>query len=560
MHKNTLTDKNRLFCNILSLTAIIWIFLGFFLLAPQAARADGEPFLFSGPSYADLNTRSLADWIGSLKTTDSPGKITLLDPIPGALVPTDAAPPIIRWKDDAAKTWLISLSADGRPVCQGIQDEPFWIPGPQAWAHIRAAVGNKPIEVKISGISGWTQRDVISSGVTTFAVSPDPVNARLSFIRKNLPFRKALENPYDGQMLVGDPASSGKPWIVMQDQPVCFNCHAYSRDGSSYGMDMDYKGDKGGYVLIDVEETVAIKDGDVISWNAYTPPKPAKYSMGLFTALSPDGRYAISTVGETSAFVMLDDISFSQMFYPATGQIALYDRKNNTVFPLEGANDLGHVQTNPAFSADGKRVAFARANVDPALVKTITDGKLKAEDPAQTIDEVNRKYPVQFDLYSVPFNNGKGGTPTPIPGASSNGMSNFFPKYSPDGRWLVFTQSQTGLVLQPDSKLSIVPAEGGQARLLKGNTGLMNSWHSWSPNSRWIAFSSKGNSPFTEIYLSHIDENGKSSPALRLFRFSSPDLAAMVPEFLPKHGNRLKSMELADPEGAKGESMATDGR
>jgi Tol biopolymer transport system component len=88
----------------------------------------------------------------------------------------------------------------------------------------------------------------------------------------------------------------------------------------------------------------------------------------------------------------------------------------------------------------------------------------------------------------------------------------------------------------------------------------MNSWHTWSPNSRWLAFASKGNSPYTEIFITHIDESGESSPALRLFRFSHPELAAMVPEFVPTENIYPRTIELADPEGATGESMATDGR
>jgi hypothetical protein len=58
-----------------------------------------------------------------------------------------------------------------------------------------------------------------------------------------------------------------------------------------------------------------------------------------------------------------------------------------------------------------------------------------------------------------------------------------------------------------------------------------------------------------------IYDDGRSSPPLRLFRFSHEELAAMVPEFVPDHAkHRQKSMALADPAGALGESMATDGR
>ena len=45
-----------------------------------------------------------------------------------------------------------------------------------------------------------------------------------------------------------------------------------------------------------------------------------------------------------------------------------------------------------------------------------------------------------YSLYRMPFNGGKGGEPVPVEGASHNGMSNNFPKVSPDGRWIVFVE------------------------------------------------------------------------------------------------------------------------
>jgi Tol biopolymer transport system component len=71
-----------------------------------------------------------------------------------------------------------------------------------------------------------------------------------------------------------------------------------------------------------------------------------------------------------------------------------------------------------------------------------------------------------------------------LKGASQNGMSNSFPKISPDGKWIVFVQAKNGQLMRPDSKLYIVPAAGGTARLMNCNTSLMNSWHSFSPNGR----------------------------------------------------------------------------
>ena len=74
-----------------------------------------------------------------------------------------------------------------------------------------------------------------------------------------------------------------------------------------------------------------------------------------------------------------------------------------------------------------------------------------------------------------------GGTPEPIAGASENGMSNTFPKISPDGRWIVLVKCRNGQLIRPDSRLWIVPATGGPGRQMQCNMSLMNSWHSFSP-------------------------------------------------------------------------------
>ena len=91
----------------------------------------------------------------------------------------------------------------------------------------------------------------------------------------------------------------------------------------------------------------------------------------------------------------------------------------------------------------------------------------------------------------MPFNEGRGGAPEPLAGASNNGVSNFFGRYSPGGKWIVFCRAKSYMLLQKDSELYILPAEGGQARRLLCNAGRMNSWHSFSPNGKWLVFSSK---------------------------------------------------------------------
>jgi len=149
---------------------------------------------------------------------------------------------------------------------------------------------------------------------------------------------------------------------------------------------------------------------------------------------------------------------------------------------------------------------------------------LYANDPNET--------QMQYDLYRIPFNDGKGGKAERLVGASENGMSNNFPKVSPDGKWIVFVRNKNGLLMRPDSHLYIVPFEGGKERLLNCNLKVMNSWHSWSPNGRWLVFSSKTPSLYTQMYLTHIDENGNDTPAILIEHATEANRAVNIPEFM----------------------------
>jgi tetratricopeptide (TPR) repeat protein len=71
----------------------------------------------------------------------------------------------------------------------------------------------------------------------------------------------------------------------------------------------------------------------------------------------------------------------------------------------------------------------------------------------------------------------------------------------------------------------------------------MNSWHSWSSNSRWLVFSSKVNGPYTQLFLTHIDEDGHDSPPVLLERFTSPDRAANIPEFVALPGDAIATIQ-----------------
>lgn len=485
--------------------------------------------------------------------------ITIVEPLSNTVFPQDMASPVFIWNDvSSSQSWEVNIKSESQTLLKIKLDHPWWMPDQDIWENLKTKAGLGQIEAVISGLNPKDKKTATSQGRVYFQFSEYKVDSSLMFMRKPLPFGEAQKNPEKTQLLVGKIDSYEPPKNILHSPPVCANCHAYSADGKYMTIDTDYKGDKGGFLFSPMDDQIIVGEETVFSWNELEPAEPATYSMGLFARVSPDGKYLAATVSETSVFIMMDDIFFSQLFYPATGKIGIFNTHNQHFSLLPGADNSNMVQTNPAWSPDGQTIAFSATPTDPDLVSRVLDETIRNERSNQTIFELNERYPVQFDIYTVNFNQDNQEQAKPLKGASNNGYSNYFPRYSPDGKWIVFTRSPTGLVLQPDSELWIVPAQGGEALPLAANQPIMNSWHAWSQNSRWLVFTSKARSAFTELYLTHINDQGESSPAIRLSRFSSNDMAAMVPEFIPRDSNIPESIVYSSE--AVGESIAIDGR
>ena len=544
---------------------LILIQLSSFLIIGSSLSHSKEtaiPLIYKSPALNSLEPEAISNLLNSLhEDKDILKKINIIEPLSNTILPSDIASIIFTWDDFAnISLWHLKISHNDEILVHAFLDNPWWIPKKGLWDNLKAKAKTNKLKITIIGIGGWDGRQVLSKGVTSFSFSQCPLNAKIQFMRKPLPFLEAKKHPEKTELLTGNPTLYSKPELRMSNVATCANCHTYSSNGKIMAMDIDYKGDKGAFAMIDIQQSKSIGVDNIFSWNKVPVQKPAKYSMGLFAQLSPKGRYIAGTVNETSVFVMMDDLYFSQLFYPSTGQIAIFDQKLKKYSPLTGADNLKIVQTGPTWSPDGKTIAFSATPTDPELIEKAITKKVLKESCKQNIKELNQKYNVQFDIYTVPFNKGKGGTPVLLKGAGQNGKSNYFPRYSPDGKWIVFTQSPTGLVLQPDSKLCIVPAKGGSSRYLKSNMPIMNSWHSWSPNSKWLVFTCKATSPYTELYLTHINEKGIASPAFRLFRLSHNTLAAMVPEFIPLSTEIPNTISFNLPDLKAKNEMAIDGR
>lgn len=461
-------------------------------------------------------------------------------PADGAIFPPEMVPPSFRWqeKQPGVEEWLVTVQTVGPEGRQHfLVREGSWTPSAADWDRFKRGSVEHPATVTILGTRQTPPGTILCAGRVAFTTSRDPVGAPLFYREVNLPFIEAVKDPTRIRWRFGPISTPNPPPVVLENLPVCGNCHSFPRDGHVLAMDVDYANNKGSYVLAPVAPEMALAASNVITWDDYRRDE-GDQTFGLLSQISPDGRYVVSTVKDQSVFVDRPGLDFSQLFFPVKGLLVVYDRQRKTFAPLPGADDPRFVQSNPVWSPDGKEIVFARAPAyDLKQPRAFRKVLLSAEECREFLVEGK---PFQYDLYRIPFREGQGGTPVPLAGAATNGCSNFFPKYSPDGQWIVFCRAQSYMLLQPDSQLWIIPAAGGTARRLLANTQRMNSWHSWSPNGRWLVFSSKARGPFTQLWLTHLDERGQSSPPVVLAHLTAPDRAANIPEFvnLPPDGLR----------------------
>ncbi len=467
--------------------------------------------------------------------------LTITYPLNETLFPPEIVPPTFGWKDadPQSRVWLITVKFQDQGQMNFLSNRAQWTPNAEDWEIIKKKSLEKGAEVTILGVTRSNPVTVISAGRISIKTSKDEVGAPLFYRDVDLPFIDAVKDPSHIRWRFGAISQPRQPPVVLENLPVCGNCHSFPRDGKILAMDVDYANSKGSYVITPVAEEMTLATSDVITWNDYRK-EDGEDTFGLLSQISPDGRFVVSTVKDKSVFVPRPDLAFSQLFFPIQGILCVYDRQTGTFKALPGADDPQYVQSNPSWSPDGKSIVFAKSRT--YILKTVRDkGKvlLSAEECREFLEEGKT---FLFDLYRIPFNEGKGGAPEPLEGASNNGMSNFFAKYSPDGKWIVFCKAKSYMLLQPDSELYVIPAEGGQARRLECNTSRMNSWHSWSPNGKWLVFSSKAYSDYTQLFLTHIDEQGRSSPAVLLSHFTTPDRAANIPEFAKLDPHAIKTI------------------
>lgn len=193
--------------------------------------------------------------------------------------------------------------------------------------------------------------------------------------------------------------------------------------------------------------------------------------------------------------------------------IVVLDVETGRVTPLAGASEPGVAEMMPTWSHDGRQIAFVRGGTAASSFTMVESA----------------------DIYVVPAN---GGTAQLLPGASGDGF-NYYPAFSPDGRWLAFTRHSEGdsTYAAPEAEIFLVPVGGGERIRLAANdgenglplTGVSNSWPTWSLDGEWLAFNSKRDDPSYDLFITRIDDSGSAGAAIPLPGAATPGVFEHLP-------------------------------
>ncbi|MHC4751899.1 MAG: hypothetical protein ACYTFW_18750, partial [Planctomycetota bacterium] len=215
--------------------------------------------------------------------------LTIRYPLDETLFPPEITPPKFYWKDDNSRSyiWLISIRfQDNKGRMNFFTREPRWTPEPAQWEAIKKQSLEKYAQVTILGINRWIPRKILSADQITIKTSKDKVGAPIFYREVNLPFIDTVKDPSQIRWRLGDISAPQQPPIILENMPVCGNCHSFSAQGEILAMDVDYANSKGSYVITRIAEQMVLATSDIITWNDYRK-EDGEQTFGLLSQLSP---------------------------------------------------------------------------------------------------------------------------------------------------------------------------------------------------------------------------------------------------------------------------------
>jgi len=414
----------------------------------------------------------------------------------------------VEWEDPRNNLWqvLVAVGEDGEKLTFVTTGKRCRFPS-KVWQRVRrnAVTCDATVQVKGLKLNEARQRmgEVQASEIVHFRISRDPADNYIVYRLVSPPFSSA-RTP---DLFVRDIREDEPRLFLSARRKYCVNCHCFSsKQGNMGKVSLQVRS------LAAAGEKLPVYLGvyDIDERSGYRVQLPFEIQMTTYMAWSPDNKKLAFSANQKIA--ALKPILYeTQLAGMSTSDIAIYDTTVNEAYLLPGASDPNMLEVYPRWSPDGNRIVFSRSPV--------------GHHPAHIL----------YDLYTAPVDGGKESAAFPIEDAVDNGRSNYFPRFSPDGKWFSFCQCDGGDLIRSSSDIYLKAGDlKGPAHPLECNVPYAaDSWHSWSSNSRWLVWASKREGGiYAYLYLTHIDEAGRASPAIRLPVKRRPDASFNIPEFV----------------------------
>jgi hypothetical protein len=266
-----------------------------------------------------------------------------------------------------------------------------------------------------------------------------------------------------------------------QNEKGCVNCHSFHQYNPNHFM-LHVRGKHGGTLL---------KTDDKIQKLAFEELSPNK--SGSYPFWHPSGRYiALSSNTTRQSFYHYSKDKIE--VYDLRSDLLIYDCLEHRMLADPRFNEETNWETFPAFSPDGKSLFYCTAT---AVQLPVAYNKLK------------------YALCRVPFDADQfqlGATVDTLYNPMTRGGSASFPRISPDGRYLMYTEAScaTFPIHHKEADLRILNLEtGDEINCAVLNSNDADSYHAWSSSGNWILFSSKRiDGRYTRLFIAHMDSKG----------------------------------------------------
>lgn len=323
---------------------------------------------------------------------------------------------------------------------------------------------------------------VISCRPFCIHVSDDPIDGYIAY--------RLIEPAYENWNTMGlyqrDLGSFEQTAIITNASTGgnCMNCHSFS-DRDPGKMVFHMRGENGGTYII---------DGDKVK--KYNTKTPQTISAAVYPQWSADGRFI--AFSNNDIFQVFHSSNRNRIeVYDSVSDVVVYDVEAGELVSTPVLMQEDVLETYPTFSPDGRTLYFCSS-------------------PRQDVPEGYRG--IRYSICSIAFDpqtRSFGERVDTLYNAFRTGRNAVFPRVSPDGRYLMFAESDYGCfsIWHKESDLCWIELETGEIRILEElNSPDVDSYHSWSSNGRWVVFSSRRiDGLYTRPYIAHISEGGEIS-------------------------------------------------